>query len=143
MTGEILCSVDGRLVFLGLIVVLAGVTARNLQPVRPAGAVAAQQAQERALDTVLIDLDHTQLCYARRRNQYADTIPSLQFAGGRFMRVAMQHDLDISLFSRDGGRSYEARVSGLGIRGVIGRQGAQLTRLDVGDRSDPVPTTAC
>ena len=106
---------DSRLVFLGFIVVLAGVTAHNLQPVRPAGAIAAEQAQERALDAVLIDLDHAQICYARRRSQYADTIPSLQFAGGAYMRIAQQHDLDISLFTRDGGRSYEARVSGVGI----------------------------
>ena len=34
---------DGRLVFLGFVVVLAGFTARNLQPVRPAGAVAAPE----------------------------------------------------------------------------------------------------
>jgi hypothetical protein len=135
--------VDGRLVFLGLIVVLAAVTARNLQPVRPEGAVAAEQAQERALDTVLIDIDHTQLCYARRRNQYADTIPSLQFSGGRYMRIATQHDLDISLFTRDGGRSYEARVSGVGIHGVIGRRGSELVKLDVGDRRAPMPTAVC
>jgi hypothetical protein len=134
---------DGRLVFLGFVVVLAGFTARNLQPVRPAGAVAAERAQERAVDAVLIDLDHSQLCYARRRSQYADTIPSLQFAGGAYMRIALQHDLDISLFTRDGGRSYEARVSGLGIHGEIGRRGPDLVTLDVGDRRAPVPATGC
>jgi hypothetical protein len=135
--------VDGRFVFLGFIVVLAGVTAHNLRPVRPAGAIAAEQAQERALDAVLIDLDHAQICYAHRRSQYADTIPSLQFAGGAYMRIALQHDLDISLFTRDGGRSYEARVSGVGIHGVIGRRGPDLVRLDVGDRRAPVPATGC
>jgi hypothetical protein len=135
--------VDGRLVFLGFIVVIAGLTARNLQPVRPAGAVAAEHAQQRALDAVLIDLDHAQLCYARRRSQYADTIPSLQFAGGSYMRIATQHDLDISLFARDGGQSYEARVSGVGIDGVIGRHGAEIVKLDVGDRRAPAPVSAC
>jgi len=135
--------VDGRLVFLGFIVVLAGFTARNLQPVRPAGAVAAERAQQRALDAILIDLDHSQLCYARRRGQYADTIPSLQFAGGSYMRVATTHDLDISLFTRDDGRSYEARVSGLGIHGVIGRRGTRIDRLEVGDRPPPQPVAAC
>src|SRR6185436_9288529 len=85
---EILCAVDGRLVLLGLIVVLAGATVRNLDPVRPAGADAAERASERALAAVLVDVDHTQQCYFRRRDQYADTVPSLQFAGGRFMRLA-------------------------------------------------------
>ena len=134
---------DGRLVFLGFVVVLAGFTARNLQPVRPEGAVAAERAQQRALDAVLVDLDHSQLCYARRRSQYADTITSLQFAGGSYMRVATQHDLDISLFTRDDGRSYEARVSGAGITGVIGRRGARLDRLEVGDRAPPQPVSGC
>jgi len=59
------------------------------------------------------------------------------------MRIALQHDLDISLFARDGGRSYEARVSGVGIHGVIGRRGAELVRLDVGDRRAPVPAPGC
>jgi hypothetical protein len=135
--------VDGRLVFLGFIVVVAGFTARNLQPVRPAGAIAADQAQQRALDAVLIDFDHAQLCYARRRDQYADTISSLQFAGGSYMRIATQHDLDISLFTRDDGQSYAARVSGLGINGVIGRRGAEIDRLDVGGRRPPKPVSGC
>jgi hypothetical protein len=143
MAREILRAVDGRIVLLGLIVVLAAFTARNLQPVRPAGAVAAEAAQEQAVDAILVEVDRTQLCYARRRGLYADTVPSLQFAGGRFMRLALRHDLDITLFTRDGGRSYEALVSGLGIRGVIGRRGRDLVRLDVGDRRAPVPAARC
>jgi hypothetical protein len=131
--------VDGRFVLLGFIVALAGFTARNLQPVRPAGALAAEQAQERAIDTVLIEVDRAQLCYARRRAQYADTVPSLQITGGPFMRVALQHDLDITLSTADGGRAYEASVRGAGIHGVIGRRGPDLVRLDVGDRRAPVP----
>jgi hypothetical protein len=135
--------VDGRLVFLGFIVVLAGATARNLQPVRPEGAVAAERARERAIDLVLADVDHTQLCYRRRRGQYADTVPSLQFAGGRFMRPALQNDLDITLHTNDGGDQYEVRVSGLGINAELERHGLELAHLDVGDRAKPVLATAC
>ena len=130
---------DGRLVLLGFIVVVAGVTTRNLQPVRSAGAVAA----ERAIDAVLVDVDHTQLCYFRRRGQYADTIPSLQFAGGRFMRPALQHHLDITVSTKDRGRSYQARVSGFGVKGVLERRGIDLVRLDVGDRPRPPVASAC
>jgi hypothetical protein len=131
--------VDGRLVLLGVIVVAAGATARNLQPVRPAGAAQA----ERALDAVLVDVDHTQLCYFRRRGHYADTVPSLQFAGGRFMRPALEHHLDITLRTSDGGRWYQARVSGFGINGVLERRDVQLLRLDVGNRRRPVVASAC
>ena len=134
---------DGRLVLLGLIVVLAGVTARNLQPVQSAGATQAERARELAADAVLVDVDHTQLCYFRRRGQYADTIPSLQFAGGRFMRLALQHDLDISLRTRDEGRWYQVRVTGYGIDGVLERGGDRLARLDVGDRASPAVADAC
>ena len=134
---------DGRLVLLGCIVVVAGFTARNLQPVRPAGAVAAEQAQQRAVDAVLVEVDRAQLCYARRRDEYADTLPSLAFAGGHYMRTAMENHLDITLQTRDGGDSYEARVSGDGAEGVIGRDGAQLVTLDVGDRRTPVPARGC
>jgi hypothetical protein len=74
---------------------------------------------------------------------YADTIPSLQFAGGRFMRLALQHDLDISLRTRDDAGSYQVRVTGYGIDGVLERDGPQLARLDVGDRRKPAVTDAC
>ena len=134
---------DGRLVLLGFIVVLAGVTARNLQPVRPAGALQAERASERAVDAVLVDVDHTQQCYFRRRDRYADTVPSLQFAGGRFMRLALQHDLDISLRVEDDARWYQVRVSGFGVRGVLERRGPTLERLDVGDRAKPAVARAC
>jgi hypothetical protein len=143
MAREILWPVDGRLVFLGCIVVVAGFTARNLQPVRPAGAVAAEQAQRRAVDAVLVEVDRAQLCYARRRDEYADTLPSLAFAGGHYMRTAMENHLDITLRTLDGGDSYEARVSGDGAEGVIGRDDGKLVTLDVGDRPTPVPATAC
>ena len=134
---------DGRLVLLGFIVVLAGATARNLDPVRPAGADAAERAGERALDAALVDVDHTQQCYFRRRDRYADTVPSLQFAGGRFMRFALRYDLDITLATRDEGRWYQVRVTGFGIEGVIERDGRELARVDVGDRAKPVVTDGC
>ena len=134
---------DGRFVLLGCIVVVAGFTARNLQPVRPAGAVAAEQAQQHAVDAVLVELDRTQLCYARRQDEYADTLPSLAFAGGHYMRTAMENHLDITLQTRDGGHAYEARVSGDGADGVIGREGDELVTLDVGDRRTPVPAASC
>jgi hypothetical protein len=135
--------VDGRLVLLGFIVVLAGAAARNLDPVRPTGADAAERATERALDAVLVDVDHTQLCYFRRRERYADTVPSLQFAGGRFMRLALRNDLDITLATRDEGRWYQVRVTGFGADGVLERDGPELVRLDVGDRDRPAVASAC
>jgi hypothetical protein len=140
---EILCAVDGRLVLLGFIVVVAGVAVRNTEPVRPAGAAAAERASERALAAVLVDVDHTQQCYFRRRDRYADTVPSLQFAGGRFMRLALRNDLDITLTTRDDGRWYQVRVTGFGIDGVLERDGEELVRLDVGDREKPVVTDEC
>ena len=134
---------DGRLVLLGFIVVLAGVTARNLDPVRPQGAAAAERAGERALDAVLVDVDHTQQCYFRRRDRYADTVPSLQFAGGRFMRLALRYDLDITLATRDEGAWYQVRVTGYGMDGVLERDGEALVRLDVGDRDKPAVASEC
>jgi hypothetical protein len=135
--------VDGRLVLLGFIVVIAGVTARNLEPVRPAGAVAADRAQARAVDAVLVEVDRAQLCYLRRRDQYADTIPSLAFAGGHYMRTALQNGLDISLSTGHGGRSYEERVTGVGIEAALERRGTKVVRLDVGDRSPPHLAAGC
>jgi hypothetical protein len=143
MAREILCAVDGRFVLLGCIVVVAGFTARNLQPVRPAGAVAAEQAQQRAVDAVLVEVDRAQLCYSQRRHESADTIPSLAFAGGHYMRLAMENRLDITLQTRNGGHAYEARVSGEGAHAVIGRSGDEVVKLDVGDRRTPVTATGC
>ena len=134
---------DGRFVLLGCIVVVAGFTARNLQPVRPAGALAAEAAQQRAVDAVLVEVDHTQLCYARRRHEYADTLPSLAFAGGHYMRTAMEHHLDITLQTHDDGRGYEAHVSGDDAEGVIARAGHELVKLDVGDRRAPAAARSC
>jgi hypothetical protein len=143
MAREILWPVDGRFVLLGCIVVVAGFTARNLQPVRPAGAVAAELAQQRAVDAVLIEVDRAQLCYAQRRHEYADTLPSLAFAGGHYMRIAMENHLDITLQTRDSGRKYEAHVSGTGAGGVIARNGEELVKLDVERRHAPLPASSC
>jgi hypothetical protein len=135
--------VDGRIVLLGFIVVIAGVTARDLTPVRPVGAAAADRARQRAVDAVLVEVDRAQLCYLRRRDQYADTIPSLAFAGGHYMRTALQNRLDITLHTGHDGRSYEQRVTGDGVDAVLGRDGTEVVRLDVGDRSPPQLATGC
>ena len=134
---------DGRLVLLGFIVVVAGVTARNLTPVPSPGSAAAQRAQELAVDAVLVGVDQAQLCYRDRRHQYADTVSSLAFSGGHYMRTALQHGLDITLHTTRGGRSYEQRVTGLGVDAVLRRRGAEVVRLDVGDRSPPQLATGC
>ena len=134
---------DGRFVLLGCIVVVAGFTARNLQPVRPAGAVAAEVAQQRAVDAVLVELDRAQLCYARRRDRYADTLPSLAFAGGHYMRIAIENRLDITLQTHADGYTYEAHVSGSAADGSIGRDGDELSKLDVGGRRAPAVARGC
>jgi hypothetical protein len=135
--------VDGRLVLLGFIVVVAGVTARNMTPVRPSGAAAADRALVRAADTVVVEVDRAQLCYFRRRDQYADTLSSLAFAGGHYMRTALQNGLDITLHVTRGGRSYEQRVTGDGVSSAVGRRGTEVVRLDVGHRSPPQLATHC
>jgi len=129
--------VDGRLVLLGLIVVIAFVVARNMEPARSAE----QLGRERAADAVLVEVDRTQQCYYRGRERYAATIPSLQFARGRFMRTALEHDLDIDLLAA-GGR-YVQRVTGEGIDATLERSGTEVVRLDVGDRDPPELATGC
>jgi hypothetical protein len=134
---------DGRFVLLGFIVVLAGATARNLQPVRPPGAAAAERAQQRAVDAVIVEVDRAQLCYRRRRDRYADTLPSLAFARGHYMRTAINHGLDITLQTRDDGGSYTQLVTGDRTRAVVSRRGTEVVRLDVGKRSPPQLETHC
>ena len=134
---------DGRLVLLGFIVVVAGVTARNLEPVRSAGTAAAERAQERAVDAVVVGVDQAQLCYLGRRDTYADTIPSLAFSGGHYMRTALQHGLDITLHTTRGGHAYEQRVTGDGVDAVVARRGLEVVRLDVGGRPAPRLASSC
>ena len=134
---------DGRFVLLGFIVVLAGATARNLNPVRPPQAAVAEQAQERAVDAVLVEVDRSQLCYLRRRERYADTLPSLAFARGHYMRTAINHGLDITLQTTDDGGSYTQLVTGDGARALVSRRGMEVVRLDVGGRSPPQLETHC
>ena len=128
---------DGRLVLLGLIVAIAVVIARDMEPARSASLL----ARERAVDAVLVEVDRTQQCYRRRRHRYADTIPSLQFAGGHFMRTALAHDLDIHLAVT--GDGYVQRITGSGVDAVLERQGSELVRLVVGDRPAPRPAEGC
>jgi hypothetical protein len=135
--------VDGRFVLLGLIVALAGATARNLEPVRPAGEERAERVRELAVDAVLVEVDRTQLCHLERRRHYADTVPALQFTGGAFMRTALQHDLDITLRTTMGGQGYEERIAGADVSAVLERRGTQLVRVNVGDRAAPRLASGC
>ena len=128
---------DGRLVLLGLIVVMAALVARDMEPARSAE----QIARDRAVDAVLVEVDRTQQCYRSRRRRYAETIPSLQFAGGHFMRTALTHDLDIHL--RASGDSYVQRITGAGVDAVLERRGAEVVRLSVGDRAAPALAARC
>jgi hypothetical protein len=123
--------VDGRLVLLGLIVVVTFVVARDMEPARSAE----ELERERAADAVLVEVDRTQLCYRERRRRYAETIPSLQFAGGHFMRTALTHDLDIQLDA--GGDGYVQRITGADVDSVLERRGTEVVRLEVGDRAAP------
>jgi hypothetical protein len=129
--------VDGRLVLLGLIVVIAFVAARDLEPARPAAVL----ARERAADAVLVEVDRTQLCYRQRRRRYAETVPSLLFAGGHFMRLALRHDLDIHLDAS--GDAYALRVTGEQVDLALQRRGADPVRLEVGDRPAPRVARGC
>ena len=128
---------DGRLVLLALIVVATFVVARDLEPARSAE----QLARERAADAVLVEVDRTQQCYRARRHRYAATVPSLQFARGRFMRTALRYDLDIHL--RASGDGYVQRITGVGIDAVLERRGAEVVRLEVGDRARPQLAEGC
>jgi hypothetical protein len=129
--------VDGRLVLLGLIVAIAVIAARDMEPARSAALL----ARERAVDSVLVEVDRTQQCYRQRRRRYAETVPSLQFAGGHFMRTALRHRLDIHL-SADGDR-YVQRITGDGVDATLERRGAELVRLEVGDRAAPRLMRGC
>ena len=131
--------VDGRLVLLGLIVVSAFVVARDLEPARPAVVL----ARERAADAVLVDVDHAQQCRMARRHAYADTIPSLLFTGGRFMRTALTNDLDIQLRTSADGQAYRLRVTGDMVDASLERRGADLVALEGGDRPAPRVAPRC
>jgi hypothetical protein len=128
--------VDGRLVLLGLIAGIAVVVARDLEPAPPPAVV----ARERAADAVLVEIDRTQQCYFRRRERYTDSIPSLQFARGRFVRTALVNELDIELRTVPGG--YVQRITGDGVDALLERRGAKV-RLDVGDRPAPRLARGC
>jgi hypothetical protein len=135
--------VDGRLVLLAVVVLIAGVTLMDLEPSRPAAEVRAERAREQVVDAVLAEVDHTQLCRLRFRERYADSVPSLQFTGGRFARLAYANDLDIQLRATLDGRGYVQHVSGAGVNAVVERRGVELVRVDVGDRPPPRLAGAC
>ena len=128
---------DGRLVLLGLIVAIAVIVARDMEPARSATLL----ARERAVDSVLVEVDRTQQCYRQRRRRYAETIPSLQFAGGHFMRTALRYDLDIHL--RASGDGYVQRITGAGVDALLERRGADVVRLEIQDRAAPPLARGC
>jgi hypothetical protein len=97
--------VDGRLVLLGLIVGIAIVVARDMEP--------AQTPRELAAAAVLVEIDRVQQCMFARRERYTDSTQSLQLWRGRFMRTAYRNDLQISLRAYPGG--YAQRVTGDGV----------------------------
>jgi hypothetical protein len=133
--------VDGRLVLLGLIVVIAVLVARDMDPARPPAEARATLARERAADIVLVEVDRTQLCYRERRRRYAQTLPSLQFAGGHFMRLALRHELDIHLQAT--GDGYVQRITGDGVNSVVERRGPDVVRLEVAGRAAPNLAEGC
>ena len=134
---------DGRLVLLGVIVALAVLTARDLQPARPAREARAELARQRAADFVVVEVDRAQQCRLATRRRYAATVPSLQFTSGSFMRTALRHHLDIQLEATAGGRGYIQRVTGAGVHALVERRGTELVRVDVGDRRPPVLADGC
>ena len=121
---------------LGLIVVLAVFVMRDMEPARSS----AQVARDRAADAVLVEIDRTQQCYFARRERYTDSIPSLQFARGRFMRTAYVNGFDIELRLVDGG--YVQSITGDGVDVLLERRGSDVVRLEVGDR-DPPELVSC
>jgi hypothetical protein len=131
--------VDRRLVLLGLIVAITYVVARDMEPARPAEVL----ARERAADAVLVEIDRAQLCRLARRHAYADTVPSLLFTGGRFMRTALSNELDIHLRTSADGQVYRQRITGEGIDTVLERRGTGLVRFEVGDRPPPRLAKGC
>jgi hypothetical protein len=131
--------VDGRLVLLGLIIALTFAVARDLEPARPAAVL----ARERAADAVLVEVDRAQQCRWRRRQSYADTVPSLLFTGGRFMRTALQNQLDIQLETSADRQVYRLRVTGDLVDVELERRGADLVALEVGDRPAPRLALRC
>ena len=87
MAREILCLVDGRFVLLGFIVVLAGVDGAEPGARAPRRAPRPRAAPgARARRRARRGRPHAALLPAPRRERYADTLPSLEFARGRFMR---------------------------------------------------------
>ena len=126
---------DGRLVLLGLIVVITVVVARDMKPT----ASAEQLARERAAAFVLVEVDRTQQCYLRRRQRYARSIPSLLFAGGHFMRTALRHRFDIRVRATADG--YVQRVTGEGIEAMLERRGTDVVRVEA--PGDPELAAGC
>ena len=134
---------DGRLVLLALVVVLAVAIAWDFGPVRPPEEVRAQAQRERTADAVLIEVDCAQQRRFRFRGEYAGGVAALGLWGAaEFTRDARVAELDVNVRATLGGRGYAVRVAGTEVLALLERRDGQLTRLDTGDRARP-PVDRC
>jgi hypothetical protein len=135
--------VDGRLVLLALVVVLAVAIAVDFGPVQPPQEVRAQEQRERTAAAVLVEVDCAQQRRFRFRGEYAAGVPSLQLWGAaEFARDARVAELDVDVRATLGGRGYAVRVAGIDVLALLERRDGRLTRLDTGDRPRP-PVNRC
>jgi hypothetical protein len=135
--------VDGRLILLALVVVLAVAIAVDFGPVRPAADERAQQQRERTADAVLVEVDCAQQRRFRFRGEYAGGLPALQLWGAaEFTRDARQAALEVDVRTIRGGRGYALRIAATDVLARLERRDGQLTRLDTGDRARP-PVDRC
>ena len=130
---------DGRLVLLALVVVLAVGIAADFGPRRPE----ADAAAERTADAVLVEVDCAQQRRWRFRGEYASGLPALQLWGAaEFTRDARMAELDVDVSATEDGRSYAVRIAAADELARLERRDGELTRLETGDRKRP-PVDRC
>ncbi len=130
---------DGRLVLLALVVVLAVAIAWDSGPERPR----ADAAAERTADAVLVEVDCAQQRRWRFRGEYADGVPALGLWGAaEFTRDAREARLDVDVQTSANGRAYALTITGVDELARLERRDGELTRLETGDRARP-PVGAC
>jgi hypothetical protein len=131
--------VDGRIVLLALVVVLAVGIAADFGPKRPH----ADAAAERTADAVLVEVDCAQQRRFRFRGEYAGGVPALQLWGvAEFTRDVREARLEVDVQASANGRAYAVRVAGADELARLERRDGELTRLETGDRARP-PVDAC